>query len=223
MSNRSTHFQEDGERWCLPDVKSGLTLDSGEYEEGPQVLIRNHISPQVLASAEEKAYQNGFEKGVQAGREMMEAEFAGARELLQKLSSALVIPVEALDDRITEHLVALGLAVATRLVGHELETAPSWLMDVVSEALREIAGTGSGVSIRLHSQDARLMRELQWPDESAGRVKILEDDGLTRGGFQLLSDDSTLDATVEAQILRITARASSEDIADLQVAGESGA
>ncbi len=144
-----------------------------------------------------EGYQRGYAEGLAAGRD----EVALRVQNLDQLLSYLHRPLDQLDVTIEEELTWLATEIARQLVRRELRTSPGEIVAVVREAVALLPAGSSGAQVRLHPDDARLIREvlsLGQGDEPIWR--IIEDQTLSRGGCVVNTDLSRIDATIEKRL-----------------------
>lgn len=149
-----------------------------------------------------EGYQRGFAEGLAAGRD----EVTLRVQKLDQILSFMHQPLEQLDAAVEEELAQLATDIARQLVRRELRSAPGEIVAVVREAVGLLPVASAGVQVRLHPDDARLIREVL----SLGRDdepvwKIVEDQTLSRGGCVVNSELSLIDATVEKRLGKVIA------------------
>lgn len=144
-----------------------------------------------------EGYQRGYAEGLTASRD----EVALRVQNLDQLLSYMHRPLENLDATIEEELTWLATEIARQLVRRELRTSPGEIVAVVREAVALLPTGSADVQVRLHPDDARLIREvlsLGRDDEPVWR--IIEDQTLSRGGCVINTDLSRIDATLEKRL-----------------------
>lgn len=144
-----------------------------------------------------EGYQRGYAEGLAAGRDEVTLRVQKLDQILEFLDQ----PLEDLDAAVEEELAWLATEIARRLVRRELRSAPGEIVAVVREAVGLLPVASTGVQVRLHPDDAHLIREtlsLGRDDEPVWR--IIEDQTLSRGGCVVNTDLSRIDATVEKRL-----------------------
>lgn len=144
-----------------------------------------------------EGYQRGYAEGLAAGRD----EVLLRVQKLDQILSYMQKPLEALDITIEEELTKLATEIARQLVRRELRVSPGEVVAVVREAVSLLPVGSAGIQVRLHPDDARLIREvlsLGSDDEPVWR--IVEDQTLSRGGCVINTELSRIDATVEKRL-----------------------
>ncbi len=144
-----------------------------------------------------EGYQRGFAEGLTAGRD----ETLLRIQKLDQILTALGAPLATLDKAVEEELATLAIDIARQLVRRELRTSPGEIVAVVREAVGLLPVASTGVQVRLHPEDARLIREvLSLGPEDQPVWQIIEDQALSRGGCVVNSELSRIDATVEKRL-----------------------
>lgn len=149
------------------------------------------------AEGHAEGYQRGFAEGLNAGRD----EAALRVQKLDQILTAMSRPLAALDKAVEEELAALAIGIARQLVRRELRASPGEIVAVVREAVGLLPVASLGIQIRLHPEDARLLREvLSLGPDDRPVWQIVEDQALSRGGCVVNSELSRIDATVEKRL-----------------------
>ena len=183
-------------RWDIPNLAT-CNPQGGDHQPPRHGLP---MAPSRIQQLHREAYDEGFACGKQEGRAAGREELSARIERLEQLMSALARPFEALDQEVEEKLVALSLAVARQLVRRELITDPKQIVATVREAVTALPETGRSIQLHLHPEDAELVRELMPMPEGENAWTILEDPTISRGGCQVTTDVSRVDATLEARL-----------------------
>lgn len=216
------------ERWELPVVGKppfdALLPKKEKKEEGPRAPTAEEIEL-IQKQAYDEAYKEGYEHGLKEGREAGRTEghaagqeigLAEARaqmkvhgEQLDKILATLEAPFTALDEQVEQELAALAMACAKHLVRRELRTDPGQVVAVVRAAVSALPAAARDIRVFLHPEDAALVREALSLNAADGEVrwKIVEEPVLTRGGCQVETENSRIDATVESRLAAIIAQA----------------
>ena len=148
-------------------------------------------------------YNNGFEKGKEAGFSI------GLQEIKKSLSpllEALRKPLAKLDEQVEKELVELALAIAQQIVRREIRTDPGQVVAVIRESIDILPVAAPRIKIRLNPDDLALAREAMPVAESEEGIQFIEDPTLTRGGCKVVTDTSLVDGTIESRIATIAAK-----------------
>jgi flagellar assembly protein FliH len=178
--------------WAVPQV------------EGPVVGQRRVADLNLL---EREAWEQGFAAGRAAGRVQALAEQeALAQELrtrVQRLEGVLKLqarPLAELDEIVLRQLATLAGAIARQLVRRELRTQPEQIIAVIRETIALLPAAARDVRIHLHPEDAALVRERLVEPAAERAWTLVEDPVITRGGCRISSENSSIDAQVEARL-----------------------
>lgn len=195
--------------WQVPEVQS-----EGSQQHQP-------ITASQLEEIQIQAHREGFEQGLQEGRDAGREEFNQRVRYLEQIVQSLSEPFEALDKTVEQQLAQLAMLVARQLVRRELKTDPEQVIGVVREALSALPVTARNVQLALHPDDAEMIREslslregetdiqLAPPGErsaDAGGIHIIDDPVQGRGGCRVITEVSQIDATVESRLNMVIAR-----------------
>ncbi len=168
--------------WEAPDLdgapggSAGMPLPTARDLEG----VFDTAREQGRREGHEQGYQQGRDAGLQAGRQQAQAELEALRALLGRLRQEAT----RLDSELESALVALALELARQVLLHELRTQPQQLLEVLHKALAAFPARAGVPWVRLHPDDAELLRELA-PDIEQGGVSLLGDPALQRGDLLL--------------------------------------
>jgi flagellar assembly protein FliH len=177
--------------------------------DGP--IIGRRVSEKEQAEAERAQFAKGYEDGVAAGRREIDAEVAKLRSRIAQLDTimrSLARPFEQLDNEVEEQLTLLALTVGKQMVRRELKTDPAQVIGVIRECVGRLPAAARDVRVKLHPQDAAVVRELLATNPGTERAwNIVEDPALTRGGCVVISESSHIDARLDARLNAVVAAA----------------
>jgi len=193
--------------WNPPEV-SGRTINADEIDARkitrPSSVESGPVTAQNLEEIRKAAYQEGLEKGKAEGR-------ASALLEQQKLTTELSTILENchretshFEQQVCEQLVSITIAVAKQIIRRELSTEPEHIMAVIREAIGCLPTSSEKLILKLHPDDAALVREIYNLDEEPDRIwTIFEDPGLHRGGCIINSESSVVNADLDSRIAMI--------------------
>jgi len=196
---------------------------------------QNKLLAEALLKAKEEGFsqgrKSGFSVGKKDGLQAAEAEIskikatlaeekqalaasrqkvdASGNQLIQVLQN-LLAPLQTLDNQVEGEMLELVLLIAKRVVFHELSLNPQAIREVIQRSLSLMPIMEDTLHVRLHPDDAVLLDKdlLATPDQL---WKIVEDAAISRGGCQLDTRHSHLDATVEKRIADVMQAVLGED------------
>jgi flagellar assembly protein FliH len=199
-------------RWQAPEVGARVTREEPPQEDGLAGDSEETLPELVPPTAEEleairldarqegyaEGREEGFEAGMREGRAQVEERIRRLDGILARLDQ----PLRQLDAEVEEQLTRLALIIAGQLVRRELEQDSSRVLEVVREALSLLPANAREVRVRVHPDDASLLREHL--DEPAWRIE--EDPSITPGGCVVHSAQSRIDATLERELAAVSER-----------------
>lgn len=194
-----------------------------KIEEPPALTVKEieKMQQQAFDEAYQQGKEEGFSKGFEEGRQQGFEEgrteglaqgFEENKQLLTEQAAELVKLLESfsqpfleLDERVEQELVKLAIGIAHQLVRRELKTEPGQIIAVIREAVQVLPISAQALTLHMHPEDAELVRSSLALDDISPPWKIIEDPLITRGGCELLTDTSVVDATVESRLAAIVA------------------
>lgn len=153
-----------------------------------------------LADLQEEAYQEAFQQGLTEGREAGRGEIRTQVERLAGMLAQLARPFADLDAEVERELLTLALALARQIVRRELKSDPTQIIGIIREAIGALPVAAREVRIHLHPEDAAIVREHLAPTESERAWGVVEDPVMSRGGCQVTSATSRIDARLETRL-----------------------
>jgi flagellar assembly protein FliH len=163
------------------------------------------VTARQLEEIQNQARQEGFQLGLQEGRDAGLKELREQVQILEKVLQSLDKPFEQLDETVEQQLAQLAMLVARQLVRRELKTEPEQVIAVVREALAALPVAARNVRLALHPEDAALIRETMSVGQGQQQLQVVEDPVQTRGGCRVFTDTSQIDASVEARLNAVIA------------------
>jgi flagellar assembly protein FliH len=153
-----------------------------------------------LVDLQAEAYKEAFEQGLTEGREEGRAQVRAQVEKLANMFYDLTKPFEELDVEVERELLALAMALARQIVRREIKADPTQIIGIIREAIAALPVAAREVRVHLHPEDAAVVRQHLAPTESARAWQIVEDPVMARGGCQVTSTTSRVDARLETRL-----------------------
>jgi flagellar assembly protein FliH len=153
-----------------------------------------------LVDLQAEAYKEAFEQGLAEGREAGRAEVSAQVEKLAAMFYDLAKPFEELDAEVERELLTLAMALARQIVRRELKADPSQIIGIIREAIGALPVAARDVRVHLHPEDAAVVRQNLAPTESERAWQIIEDPVMARGGCQITTATSRVDARLETRL-----------------------
>ena len=207
----------------LIEVKpNAIKMPTLEELTAVQDSAREEAYKEGLAQGQADGFEQGKQEGIQAG--LIEGRTQGQEQAynevkpeleaqvkqLRALCMTLTEPLKTLDNDVEKELVAVAMQVARHLVRRELKTDPGQVVAAVRQAVSILPINTRNIRVYLHPEDALLVKQNLSVSEEAEdeqRWKIVEDPALTRGGCNVETEHSRIDATVESRLSAIIAQA----------------
>ena len=102
-------------------------------------------------------------------------------------------------------MLYLSTAVAKQIVRREIKTDPGQIIAVVREAISALPVAAREIKLRLHPEDAALVKQSISIPEGEQRWRIIDDPVLSRGDCKVETESSRIDATVDQRVAEIAA------------------
>ncbi len=182
--------------------------------EGPSVGRRRDETPGAAASAAQKAEAAAYAAGIARAETQIQARMGELNERIASLDSILKQfshPLRLLDAEVEEALLALAIAIGSQLARRELHSDPTQVIAVVREGLQQLPLGARDVRVRLHPQDAAVVRERLALPAGDGAWQLVEDPTLTRGGCLIQTEHSRIDSRLESRIQALVASAMGDE------------
>lgn len=153
-----------------------------------------------LEELQKAAYEEAFAKGHAEGLAAGADEIRQRGERYDELLRALCEPFDRLDDSIEKQLVELATTLVRQLFRREIRLDPTHIIGIVRESIQKLPIASRNIQVHLHPDDATLVRESLPPAEGDPAWSIVEDPLIARGGCQVTTDSSQIDASTEARL-----------------------
>lgn len=189
---RSHELAESCQAWQAPEVADPTRRGRGG-------------EPEDLRATRQRAWQEGFAEGRSAGLEAARQEVTARAAALDKALDALARPFEELDHRFHDEVVELVRAVSRQLLRRELRLDPTHVVGVVREGLAALPMAATGIVVRMHPEDAAVVRECLAPEAGERHWRLETDALLERGGCVIVTAQSQVDGRLETRLGRTIA------------------
>ncbi len=156
-----------------------------------------------LADLQAEAHAEAFAQGLAEGREAGRGEVRAQVERLAGMFYDLAKPFEALNAEVERELLTLAMALARQIVRRELKTDPTQIIGIIRDAIAALPVAAREVRVHLHPEDASVVRQNLAPTESERAWTIVEDPVMARGGCQITTTTSRIDARLETRLAAI--------------------
>jgi len=164
---------------------------------------KGYMTAGRLQALQKDAYDEAWAKGHAEGLAAGEVALRERVDRLDQLLNALARPFDQLDEMVEKQLVELAMAVVRQLFRREIAQEPTHVIGVVREAIRLLPIASRNVQVHLHPDDATLVRDSLSRAEGELAWVIVEDPLATRGGCNVTTENSHIDATAETRLQAI--------------------
>ena len=177
-------------------TKSVTRLLAGEPTGLGRPFIGADESDPGKGGSPDEALARGYQEGLARAQEELAAETEAFREEVQASLQRISEYEKTFAAQHEARILELTLAAASRIVRERIDAGDEQAARAVQEALQALPDS-THVKVRLHPDDVEPVTDRHRADVEAGRVEILPDDTLSRGGAILESDFGRVDATLE--------------------------
>ena len=153
-----------------------------------------------LADLQAEAHKEAFEQGLAEGREAGRAEVQAQVDRLAGMFYDLAKPFDVLDAEVERELLTLAMALARQIVRRELKTDPTQIIGIIREAIAALPVATRDIRVHLHPEDAAVVTQHLAPTEKERAWTIIEDPVMARGGCQIMTVTSRIDARLETRL-----------------------
>ena len=181
-------MSEEIRAWVAPDMSAAPSVQARPPTVGG------------LADLQAEAYREAFEQGLAEGRASGREEVRQQVERISAMIYDLVKPFEELDAEVERELLTLAMALARQIVRRELKTDPTQIIGIIREAIAALPVASREVRVHLHPEDAAVVRQHLAPTERERAWTIVEDPVMSRGGCQVMTSASRIDARLETRL-----------------------
>lgn len=191
------------ERWELPVLEERMQ-QAAQQLAGVKPPQNTEPLPTAsdLQALEERAWNEGWQAGLQEGRATVNARLATLNRAIEQASGLLATTEAALAPR----LLNLVVAMAREVIRAELRLQPESLLVTVREALAVMPSGTEAPNIHLHPDDVAWMREEPGVDRS---WQLIADAAVARGACRIELGDSLIESDLAdrwAKVLRSIGR-----------------
>ncbi len=199
MSNSGITAKHKVEKWPIPEMDADPSRVVRHREEYEAAIPTANDIEQWRALAEEEGYQQGLDRAQQ--------EAGALQQRLIQLINFFEHPLQALNEDIENQLTQLAVTLAQQLVRRELKIEPGEIIGLIRDSVRLLPGNTRNITILLHPDDANLVRNALSIESSNEEHswKLVEDPMITRGGCEINTGASSINATLENRLSELAA------------------
>jgi flagellar assembly protein FliH len=191
----------------------GAEIWSAPEMAGPSAgRRRDWRTVEELEGIERLAWEESYATGLAAGQAAGLAEtrtrvtqLDGHIARFEAILALLARPLARMDGEVEAQLVTLAVSIARQLLRRELRIDPSQVVAVVRETVALLPAAAREVRVRLHPEDAALVREKLATPQAEQAWSIVEDPVLARGDCRVAAESAQIDARLESRLAAVIA------------------
>ena len=164
----------------------------------PRTLTVIPSDAKTLEEIAEQARHKGHAEGLLQGQAAAKRQNQQTADELAALWKSMQKPISEQDSEVSEHLLALVVAISELVIRRELTTDQNLIRSVLDESLSSLAESESVITITLNPCDKALVEQLL--DEKRITADLVADEAMLRGGCLIERGSGIVDATTEARI-----------------------
>lgn len=149
----------------------------------------------------EAARLEGFRQGLEEAR----AQAADKLQQFDVLLGRLASPFEGYEEQVEEEIFALVKALTRQLVRREMRADPTQVVGIIREAVKTLPVVATELNVRLHPEDAALIKDTLATHQGRRPWKIQADPAIERGGCIVTTANTRVDAGLETRLGRLIA------------------
>ena len=204
--------------WSPPQV-IGKSINADQIDAQNRHQRSTAVSTTVTAQSVEEIRNAAYKEGLAKGRADGEVKYLSEQkqnlDTLNKLLDSCQQQVGNFDQAICEQLVTLTIVIAKQVIRRELSVEPEQIMAVIREAINCLPPSNEKLILKLHPEDATIVREIYPIDNDSDRTwKIFEDPGMQRGGCIINSESSVVNADLDHRITTIVSQLLGDERSD---------
>ncbi len=178
--------------WLIPEFDA----DSGNNK--PQIR-KGLPTAEELEGIYSQAQKEGFEKGYLEGQSHGVHDLETKLHSLTELIDVMTQPYDNLSNDVIESIKQLAVIIASHIVRREISQDETTVIAAVKKSIELLKNVKHDVSLHLNPDDVEIVKGMLSVNE-LGKLELIADITIVRGGCRLESDISTIDATVESQL-----------------------
>ncbi len=183
-------------------LESEKIIKSANEEATRTVSEGREKIKKIEDEAQQQGWQDGYEHGLRSAEQEYFNKIEEAQNLVEKAHKERQEVIVGSEDEI----VQLAIAVARKVIGHELATNPDTIVDIVKRAIQKVTDreeltirvNPDNLDCAINSQD-----EITQSVKGVRKLKILSDPTVSLGGCVVESPNGTVDARMERQLNEI--------------------
>ncbi len=197
------------ERWQPPSVgtpSSAVFHHEADAQAEDETASDDDSPPIPTAEEIEQWRKDAFEEGYAEGKKLAQQETDELKGQLLEVIDFFEQPLQSLNEDVEQQLTLLAVTLAQQLVRREIKVEPGEIIALIRESVKLLPANSRQIRIYLHPEDAEIVRNaLQLDEDDEHNWKLMEDPMITRGGCEIKSEQSTINATLENRLQALAA------------------
>ncbi|MCP4078405.1 MAG: flagellar assembly protein FliH [Gammaproteobacteria bacterium] len=201
------------EKWSPPSMGSSnnrvFRSEKNKAQQAKQPKPGNdqNSAPVPTAKDIDTWHKEAHEEGYQQGLKQAQKEIAEQKKQLLDVIRFFEQPLQYLNEEVEQQLNLLAITLAQQLVRREIRAEPGEIVAVIRESVKLLPISSRKIKIFLHPEDAEIVKKaLQLDELDDDQSWILKEDPMiTRGGCEIKSDQSIINATLENRLQALAA------------------
>lgn len=157
-----------------------------------------------LANARDEGRRDGFAQGFQDGFEQGRRQGEEDSRQIAALMQSVREAIDQMNGSIAEELVGLALQLAQQLLRGALHAQPERILPLVREVLGDAPTAPAPAMLRVHADDAELIRQTLGTELAAAGWTLVVDAAIERGGCRVQTRFGETDATLQTRWAELT-------------------
>ncbi|MCP3979371.1 MAG: hypothetical protein GY716_08585 [bacterium] len=174
------------------DPESETESDVPTGEQGEEIAQPEEDRESLLARVRDEGYREGLEEA----NAQLEIELQTVRQELGRSLEQLASVERSLTRRHEASLLGVAIEAASRIARQRIEQGDPVAKRAFREAMDELPLSGR-LRAHVHPEDESCVAEAACAEIEAGRLELVSDPSVTRGGVVIESDVEKVDATLE--------------------------
>ncbi|MBU3621845.1 FliH/SctL family protein [Polynucleobacter sp. CS-Odin-A6] len=163
----------------------------------PTVAQSISFSPEKIKGILDKAYLDGFDRGMKSGHEagmkLANEKLAVEQAALIGLMNGFSTSAKDKSQTLCHDVLALALDIAKAMLKEQLKVNQATVLPILQHATNGLIDAQDPISLSLHPDDAHIVR--QYLQSKLHDWSIQEDAQIERGGCLIETSGNTIDAT----------------------------
>ncbi len=168
-------------------------------KEGP------YLDQELSVSGSQQSFNEKLKSGYEDGLKQAEQTLDEYKQCFEAIFSSVDNALKDIDQDVVESISQLAISISKQIIRRELEINSEQVVSVVKEAVKLLPLDESRLIIHLNPNDIGTVKSLFNQDDAVNSYAIVEDPSIQRGGCKLVTDDSTIDATIDSKVAEIAA------------------